>query len=139
MTPSNINKAKAKVEVEPPLSHIRLARLVTGQERREYNMYYELCITETAKNSLKEEASQIFNEERLHFKSLEEIKQHLIERYGSLPKRTITNTIYQNPDAAPVGFLRSFWNKDWSHNTKSWWQTDWVVVSTVQKQPILVN
>jgi len=102
-------------------------------------MYYELCITETAKNSLKEEESQIFNEERLNFKTLDEVKEHLIERYGKLPKRTITNTVYHDPEGEPIGFLRSFWNKDWSHASKSWWQTDWVVVSTVDKQPVLVN
>jgi len=103
-------------------------------------MYYKLSITETGRSTLKEEAS-IFNKDEQTFTTLQEVKEAIIERYGKLPKRTLANTIFIDDEEGkpkPVGFLRSFWNKDWSHNSSSWFQTDWVCVTTIEEQPVLV-
>ena len=103
-------------------------------------MYYKVRITETGRNSLKEEAS-IFNVENQSFKTLEDATAYLKDRYGSIPKLKEGNTIYEDrPGGVPVavGFLKSYWNKDISHNSKSWYQTDWVIVSGVNEEPVLV-
>ncbi len=101
-------------------------------------MYHKVTINETGRNTLRDEP-ETFNVVVKTFKALNEAREYLIDRYGSIPKLRPRNTIYQDPDAVPVGFLKSFWNKDWSHNSKSWYQTDWVTVTSVTEQPILVN
>lgn len=105
-------------------------------------MYYKLTIDETSRNTLKDEDAQRFNKDVQTFKTLEEVKQAIIDKYGKIPERKISNTIYN--DSKPgepiiVGFLHSFWNKDYSHNSKSWYQTDWVTVTEVTENPVLVN
>lgn len=101
-------------------------------------MYYKIRIHETGRNSLKEEPVTL-NVEVKEVRTLEEVKSYLTDRYGKIPKRTPTNTTYQEPNATPIGFVYSYWNKDYSHNTKSWYQTDWVEVTMVVEKPILLN
>lgn len=102
-------------------------------------MYYQLEITETARNSLKDEAI-IFNIETKNFSSTEDIKQYLIDRYGRLPGGR--NKIYRDNkarEAVEVGFCHSFWEKDISHNSKAWFQTDWIEISEVITKPVLLK
>ena len=101
-------------------------------------MYYKVVIHETGRNNLKEEP-QTFNVETKTTKTLEEIKEFLVDRYGKIPKRRMNNTIFVDPDAQPIGFLHSFWNRDISHNSHKWYQTDWVAVVKVNEEPVLVN
>ena len=101
-------------------------------------MYYKITIDETGRGNLREEARR-FNTETAQFRTLEAVQQFIIDRYGKIPKRTGRNTIYRDPDAQPVGFLYSYWNKDYSHNSESWYQTDWVTVTSVTEEPILVS
>jgi hypothetical protein len=86
----------------------------------------KVTITETARNCLKDEPS-IFNEEVLYASDMAGIKELLKERYGKIP--SARNKIYVDDKEGNVkecGFIYSFWNKDYSHNSKSWFQTDWV-------------
>lgn len=103
-------------------------------------MYYKVTIDETGRNSLKEEP-QLFNQERRIFKTLEEVKEFIIDHYGKVPKRHSLNTVYIDTTngTQAIGFLHSFWNKDWSHATKHWFQTDWVCVTEVTEVPVLIN
>ncbi len=104
-------------------------------------MYFKVVITETGRNTLKEQA-HIFNTETTTYRTLEGAQQYLIDRYGTIPKRTINNTIYRdlkNGESVEAGFTMSYWNKDISHNSSSWYQTDWVEVTQVEEKPILVN
>jgi hypothetical protein len=101
-------------------------------------MYYKLIITETSRNSLKDEP-HIFNDFSKSFGSLEDLKDELINRYGKLPKGR--NKIYRdlkNGQSIEIGFLHSYWNSDISHNSKSWYQTDWIEVRTVEEKPFLL-
>ena len=103
--------------------------------------YFEIRIDETARNSLKEEAN-LFHEEVKRFKTVEEVKEYLIDRYGKLPNRR--NKIYQDSNEGKhieIGFTHSFWNKDISHNSKSWYQTDWVEICKVNedRKPIFIK
>lgn len=100
-------------------------------------MYYKVHITETSRGKLTEDPTR-FNDIIEKFKTLDEVRDYLKERYGKIPTRKQGNTIYRDPDK-PVGFLRSYWNSDISHNSKAWYQTDWVEVTSVVETPILVN
>jgi len=99
---------------------------------------FKLIINETGRNSLKEEAS-LFNTIDESFIELEELKNYLVVRYGKIPKGK--NKIYQDNKegkSQEVGFLHSFWNRDISHNSKNWYQTDWIEVRETASKPILI-
>ena len=98
---------------------------------------YELHITETARNNLKED-SYIFNEISERFKTMDELKGYLKERYGKIPHGT-KMYIDRDNKSIEVGFIYSYWNKDISHNSKSWYQTDWVNAYRVESTPILIK
>ena len=103
-------------------------------------MYYKVKITETARNNPKMDIDKdtVFNDFAKSFKTLEEVKEYLRERYGKTPNNK-WQKIYRDPDGKQVGYLRCYWNKDWSHNSKSWWQTDWITISAVTEESILLK
>jgi hypothetical protein len=86
----------------------------------------ELHITETGRSNTKEDPS-IFNEDHMSFKTIDEMKSFLMDRYGKIPKGK-NKVFVDGNDGNPVciGFLHSFWNQDWSHASKKWYQTDWI-------------
>ena len=102
-------------------------------------MYYKLTIDETSRNNPKAN-SQLFNKEVKKFKTVEEVREYLIDRYGKMP--LMRNKVYQDKKdgtTEAIGFLKSYWHKDISHNSKSWYQTDWVTVTEVTEKPVLLN
>ena len=102
-------------------------------------MYYKLQIDETGRNSLKEQPS-LFNTIVKKFRELSEVKNYLAERYDKIPKGK--NKIYQDTkqgESLEIGFTHSFWNQDISHNSKSWFQTDWISIFEVNEKPVLLN
>ena len=103
-------------------------------------MYYKLSVVETARNTLKE-VPIAFNHEVKTARTLEAIKEAIIDRYGKLPRRTPARTIYRdtaNGEAMPVGMMHSYWNRDISHNSPSWYQTDWIEITAVDESPVLL-
>jgi hypothetical protein len=104
--------------------------------------YIKLVIDETGADcpakSLEE--SHRFNQIVEYFDTVELAKEYLTNRYGKMPsdKRKIYN---DDEDGNPieVGFLTSFWNKDYSHNSKSWYQTDWITLYTINSTNLLVQ
>ncbi len=104
--------------------------------------YFEVVIDETARNTPKDE-SRYFNSFTEKFKSFEEVKEYIIDRYGKIPKGK--NKIYQDNavdskgNNVQVGFMYSFWNKDISHNSKKWYQTDWIVVKEIQRKATFIK
>lgn len=102
-------------------------------------MYYKLQIDETGRNSLKEIPS-FFNTHIEKFNELSEVKTFLTDRYGKMPRGK--NKIYRDTKQGrtlEIGFTHSFWNQDISHNSKSWFQTDWISISEVTEKPVLLN
>ena len=68
---------------------------------------------------------------------IKEAQEFLIDQYGKLPKGK--NKVYvddKDGNSKVVGFTHSFWNKDMSHNSKPWFQTDWIVAVEVEETPI---
>lgn len=89
---------------------------------------YNLVIEESSRISLKDTPFK-FNEISFYFDDLDEVKRFLISRYDYLPQGR--NKIYYeniNGEDEEIGFTHSFWNRDISHNTKSWFQTDWIYI-----------
>ena len=103
---------------------------------------YEIVINETGRNTLKEEPS-FFNLLTKKVKTKKEIKDFIIDRYNKLPKIRENNKIFidniKTNNAQEVGFLFSYWNKDCSHNSKSWYQTDWIEIREINYKPILLK
>ncbi len=105
-------------------------------------MYYKLIIDETGadspKNSL--EHSTRFNVIEESFYSLDDLKEYLVDRYGKMPSKK--RKIYidtKDGVSKEVGFLHSFWNKDISHDSKNWYQTDWICITSVEETPVLLS
>lgn len=98
-------------------------------------MYNKLTITETARNSLREEPA-IFNRIVETFPRISEVIDFLKERYGKMPKGK--NKIQCEPNGEVIGFLHSYWNEDFSHASGKWFQTDWIEVTEVYEKPILI-
>ena len=95
-----------------------------------------ITIESTARNSLKETGSMVdvVHETVINTK---EAQEFLIERYGKLPGGK--SKVYiddKDGNAKVVGFTYSFWNKDISHNSKSWYQTDWITAVEVEETPV---
>jgi hypothetical protein len=106
--------------------------------------YFKLVINETGCNTPKQvDESTNFNQIVEKRKTIEEVEAYLKDRYGkTIPKahREKRCVFVDKTDGSieRVGFLYSYWNKDWSHNTKSWFQTDWITVSKVVEKPVLI-
>jgi len=96
-------------------------------------IFYKLEIIETSKPSPRStDDFDTFNIISEKFEKLKEVKELLSDRYGT--DKPTNNKIYidnKKGEAQVVGFIRTFWNKDMSHNSKSWWQEDWVSIQKV--------
>jgi hypothetical protein len=93
-----------------------------------------LEISETAKDRpSNDESCRLFNVIREEFSSLKDLQDYIKNRYGKLLKSKGRDKIYRDSKVSPdelkaVGFLFSYWNKDCSHDSKPWWQTDWITI-----------
>lgn len=98
-------------------------------------MMIKLVIDCTGRSSLKEKP-QLFEEFSELFGSIEEAQEFLVDRYGKMPAGR--NKIYIDRNGKPevVGFTHSYWNSDISHNSKPWYQTDWVSATYVVEVPV---
>ena len=94
----------------------------------------KISITETACSSPKNiDESYTFNRIEEHFETIEEAKDYLFERYG---KKDFSKNrkVFQGEEE--IGFTQTFWNKDISHDSKSWFQTDWIITTKQTETPI---
>jgi len=101
-------------------------------------MYYKVEINETCRNSLKDN-STLMNTVNKNLRDKEEVEKFLIERYSKLPKGK--NKIFIDTDEGPkeIGFTYSYWNSDFSHNSNKWFQTDWITITKVFEEPVLLS
>ncbi len=106
--------------------------------------YFKIVIDETACDSPKDtNVSTRFNQIVEKANSIEEVEEVLKERYGKVISKSTREKrgVYvdkKDGGAERVGFLYSFWNKDWSLNSKNWFQTDWITISEVTENTVLV-
>lgn len=97
--------------------------------------HIKVRIDETGRNCLKDKP-QIFNQKERLCSSTEEVKQFLIDHYGKIPNGR--KKVYQDSKdekTKVIGFLHSYWNRDVSHNSKPWYQTDWITFSLLDTKP----
>lgn len=95
-----------------------------------------ITIESAGRSSLKDTLS-LFDVSREIVLDIKEAQEFLTERYGKLPGGR--NKIYvddKNGNAQVLGFTHSFWNDDISHNSKPWYQTDWITAVYVVETPI---
>ena len=95
--------------------------------------YFKLSIDETGRNSLQEE-SQLFHTINETFETRQDLENYLIDRYGKLPNNRNKIYIDNKNESIEIGFTYSYWNKDYSHNSKSYFQTDWIVPAEISEQ-----
>jgi len=99
--------------------------------------YYVINIDETAKpvgNS--QEGFSIFNQYQESFKTLQEAKDYLKEKYQGHKKQKMFCDDKEG-NAKQIGWIYSFKNSDISHDSKPWYQQDWV--SITERQDININ
>lgn len=103
-------------------------------------MYYKVRIDKTAKDMGSKEGVEgyhIFDQEIKNFKTLDEIRVYLDEQYGKCKKvKMYIDT--KKGESKQKGWIYCFRNSDVSHNSKPWYQQDWVSVSEIQEKEILV-
>lgn len=101
---------------------------------RTIHRYYEINIRETARRHTRDEGycMQDFTE---RFDEIEDMQEFLIDRYGKIPNgRKKIYIDLPDGEVAVIGFLHSYWNRDWSHSDDtSWLQTDWIAIYSVEK------
>ena len=95
----------------------------------------KITIESTGRNSLRETAN-LFDVAHETVLDIKEAREFLIDRYGKLPSGK--NKVYVDIEgkAKVVGFTHSFWTSDISHNSKPWFQTDWITACFVDSVPI---
>ena len=101
--------------------------------------YFKITIEETSRDNLRK-PPQFYHAETTCAKSLPEVKDCLRDRYGKVPGGR--HKIYiDDKDGHPceVGFTHSFWNKDCSHNSNSWYQTDWITIEHIVAETVLIH
>ena len=102
--------------------------------------YYKLIIDQTAKDSPKETEREgdCFNRLTREFDTYEELNEWLYQTYeikDMLDKDY--RGVYiddENGKTKKICILYSYWNKYCSHNSKIWWQTDWIVAYKVEEK-----
>ena len=97
--------------------------------------HYKIVIDETARNR-PSDGTHTFNRIVETFKTILDIKNFLTDRYGKVP--TGRKKVYVDRDgvAVPIGYTHSFWSQDWSHNSKKWYQTDWITFYVVNQRSL---
>ena len=99
--------------------------------REPISTYIKVEIDETTRNRTDEEPIRGYTLKE-KFKTLEEVKEFMIDRYGRVPGGR--RKIYRDTPngAVVVGFLYTFWNRE-TPRDKAYLQTDWVSVTEVRE------
>ena len=86
--------------------------------------YYEVRINHQSKAVGSKGNYQGLGETRKPFSDLEAARKFLKEEYSKCK----VSRMYQDPKETECGRIYSFINQDWGHNSKSWYQQDWVTI-----------
>ena len=93
-----------------------------------------------ARPNIKSPEKEIFDKIVEEFETIERVREFLKERYGKIPNGK--RKIYiddENGKRKVIGFLHSFWNKDYSHVGESWFQTDWIQFKEIEYKDFEIN
>ena len=83
------------------------------------------------------ESHGCFNNERFETGTLQEALERLERDYGIVPPKKPKGVYIDAPDgkARQVGFMHYHWDKDWSHNSSSYWIESWINFETMTITP----
>ncbi len=97
-------------------------------------MYYKVIIDETSKQKSNKPNAEYnrFNQVVETFGTKLEAERFIAERFTDIKKKS---KVYRNDKH--IGWIYGYSNEDISHNTESWWQEDWVVITQVEEKPVL--
>ena len=98
--------------------------------------YYEVIITKTSKPIGSKDPYSNFDKETKYFKTKEEADKFLKETYGKSKKQSMYMD-KKDGTSEKVGNIYGFKNKDWSHNSESWYQQDWVEIRKIKSQAVI--
>ena len=89
--------------------------------------FYTILTHCTSKSFSTKDKYQTFDVTEEYAETKEEIKRILKDRYGNCKRQPM---YIDNKDGSQVkiGYVYGFRNKDYSHNSKSWLQADWVEI-----------
>ena len=96
---------------------------------------YEMVVTQTGKSHMRDRY-QIFHEGVEYFQTKREVRNALRERYKTRFGRPMRGSpMYRDIEGKPkrVGRIYGYWNKDISHNSKPWFQQDWVEIRKIKR------
>ena len=99
--------------------------------------YIELEVVKTSKDIGSKDDYRGFDNSIEKFKGIKEAKEWLQEEYDGR-KRVEMYRDNKDGTARQTGWIYCFKNKDISHNSKWWYQQDWISAYTVEKQEILL-
>ena len=105
--------------------------------------YYKITISETGANSPRNSLtySELFNQTTKEFKTVKKAIAFLKDRYGEkfTFKRKRAMYVDIGDEVKQVGIIYSYWNKDISHNSKAYFQTDWISLRKIEEEscPVL--
>lgn len=94
--------------------------------------YIKVFINKTSKGFGSKEGYCTFDNETKTFATIKEAKDWLKETYGSV-KRVKMYQDRKDGTTYQAGWIYCFKNKDWSHNSESWLQQDWVEITDVKE------
>ena len=98
--------------------------------------YYEIITNETSKTPFSKENYTCFNSFSESYKTLEDCKQVLKEKYGKCKKQKMFRD-RKDGESYQSGWIYSFKNSDISHDSKEWLQQDWVEIREVESKIVL--
>lgn len=101
--------------------------------------YYKVDVNKTSRAvNNKTENYQTFSVENEKFGTLQEAKEWIKEQYPKCKKEKMY-VDKKDGTSQHIGYIYSFKNKDWSHNSECWYQKDWVRVSEVKETPVIIK
>ena len=103
--------------------------------------YYKIIIDECGRDNLSAPDHR-FNQIVEEYNRLDEIEDFLTDRYNKpiWKNRKKYKPVYiddREGISHQVGFVYHYWNSDISHDSKKWYQSDWIAVYKINSEVIL--
>ena len=101
------------------------------------NKYYEVSVLHTGKPVGSKEDYTTFDDSEKTFFTIKEVKEHLSVTYSKC-KRVKMFVDTKDGKTKHTGYIYCFKNNDISHDSKMWYQQDWVSINEIQSTPIII-
>ena len=102
--------------------------------------YYEVLVTMTGKTigdkSPKGEGYAIFHQETKRFITIRQAREWIQAEYNNKKKEKMY-VDGKNEQVQQIGWIYCFKNSDMSHNSKPWYQQDWIEIKEIKATTIL--